>query len=148
MASLHSLFVDEAAAAAAASISSSSSAELNFSRLLQDVESSVSDIDDIDIDIDGDQYTESQKMALSFTQRIAGLISLASGLYIFWKAWKRRDHVFHRLMLGTFSKTNTNTNTNRNTNTNTKIIDRRYMSKNDELAAVHLPFYFMNFQNL
>ena len=98
MASLHSLFSDEAATAAASvSVSVSVlSAELNFSRLLQQQDES-SDIDDGD-----DQYSESQRMALSFTQRIAGLISLLSGLYIFWKAWKRRGHVYHRLMLGTF----------------------------------------------
>jgi len=46
-------------------------------------------------------YTQSEKIALSMTARVAGGISFLSGLYIFVMAWKRRDHVYHRLMLGT-----------------------------------------------
>ncbi|OEU08205.1 hypothetical protein FRACYDRAFT_249993 [Fragilariopsis cylindrus CCMP1102] len=45
-------------------------------------------------------YTEHEQIILSWTARIAGIISFISGLYILCLAYKRRDHVYHRLMLG------------------------------------------------
>ena len=60
---------------------------------------------DIDTDQQHDQqqqhYTEHEQIILSWTARIAGIISFISGLYILCMAYKRRDHVYHRLMLGT-----------------------------------------------
>ena len=46
-------------------------------------------------------YTTHEQIILSWTARIAGIISFISGLYILCMAYKRRDHVYHRLMLGT-----------------------------------------------
>jgi len=51
-------------------------------------------------DDDDDEYTQAQQIALTWSLRIAAMISFLSAIYIFRMAWKRRDHVFHRLMLG------------------------------------------------
>jgi len=50
-------------------------------------------------DDDDDEYTQAQQIALTWSLRIAAMISFLSAIYIFRMAWKRRDHVFHRLML-------------------------------------------------
>jgi len=61
--------------------------------------SSSAGVDNNNNDNDG-TYTELQEIALTWTSRIAAIISFGSGIYIFRMAWKRRDHVYHRLMLG------------------------------------------------
>eukprot|EP00536_Pseudo-nitzschia_multiseries_P018866 jgi/Psemu1/265082/estExt_Genewise1Plus.C_32760001 len=38
-------------------------------------------------------------IAVTTCQSIAGFLSVAGGLYMFWGAWKRRDQIFHRLVL-------------------------------------------------
>ena len=47
-----------------------------------------------------DDYTESQEIILTWTLRTAATVSFVSGIYIFLLAWKRREYVYHRLMLG------------------------------------------------
>ena len=59
----------------------------------------------VDNNEDDDHYSELQEIALTWTSRIAAIISFGSGIYIFWMAWKRRDHVYHRLMLGKLCQT-------------------------------------------
>lgn len=39
-------------------------------------------------------------ISLSVTQRIAGALSVLGGLYIFTRAWKRRQGAFDRIMMG------------------------------------------------
>jgi hypothetical protein len=51
-----------------------------------------------------EHYTNNEQIILSWTARVAGMISFISGLYILCMAYKRRDHVYHRLMLGTLHK--------------------------------------------
>lgn len=45
-------------------------------------------------------FSLSQQQAISVTERVAGFLSVVGGIHIFWNAWKRKDQVFHRLMLG------------------------------------------------
>lgn len=40
------------------------------------------------------------EIGLNWTSRIAAILSLLGGLYIGYWAWKRRDHVYHRIMFG------------------------------------------------
>jgi len=47
----------------------------------------------------GSDFTQSQMVALTVTQSIAGLVSVLGGLHMAWGAWKRRHQIFHRLML-------------------------------------------------
>jgi hypothetical protein len=48
-----------------------------------------------------EHYTEHEEIVIIWTARVAGVISFIGGLYILCMAYKRRDHVYHRLMLGT-----------------------------------------------
>lgn len=45
-------------------------------------------------------FTETQQIVLAWTGRIAALISFLGGAYICYWAWKRRSHVYHRIMFG------------------------------------------------
>jgi hypothetical protein len=47
-------------------------------------------------------FTPKQEFILNWTGRVAAFISFLGGLYICYWTWKRRDHVYHRLMFGTF----------------------------------------------
>ena len=52
-------------------------------------------------------FTETQQIVLAWTGRIAALISFLGGAYICYWAWKRRSHVYHRIMFGTYRITTT-----------------------------------------
>lgn len=45
-----------------------------------------------------DDFTAKQEFILNWTGRVAAFISFLGGLYICYWTWKRRDHVYHRLM--------------------------------------------------
>ena len=45
-------------------------------------------------------FTQRQEIILSWIGRVAGVFSLLGGLYIYFRSWQRREHVYHRLMLG------------------------------------------------
>jgi len=47
----------------------------------------------------GSDFTQSQMVALTVTQSIAGLVSALGGLHMAWGAWKRRHQIFHRIVL-------------------------------------------------
>ena len=49
------------------------------------------------------EFSKEEEMTLAWTSRSAAIFSLVGGGYIFYWAWKRRDHVYHRLMLGRYS---------------------------------------------
>jgi len=49
------------------------------------------------------EFSEEEEMTLAWTSRSAAIFSLVGGGYIFYWAWKRRDHVYHRLMLGRYN---------------------------------------------
>ena len=74
---------------------------LGLSRSLQDESSSGGNKSEPDTVYPiSDDYTESQEIILTWTLRIAAMVSLVSGIYIFLLAWKRREHVYHRIMIG------------------------------------------------
>jgi len=73
---------------------------LSGSRSLQDNISSSNSSDPADDQDYGDVFSTSQKTALAWTDRIAGMLSFVGGIYILWMAWQRRGHLFHRLMIG------------------------------------------------
>ncbi len=53
--------------------------------------------DDID-----NGFSTQHEIGLNWTARIAAMLSLLGGLYIFYWSWKRRDHVYHRIMFGMY----------------------------------------------
>lgn len=78
-------------------------AGLISSRSLQDninsSSSSSSSTDPADAqDYDDNVFSTSQKNALAWTGRIAGMLSFIGGIYMFRMAWQRRGHLYHRLM--------------------------------------------------
>ena len=47
-------------------------------------------------------HTHAELMAGLWTTRVSGAITLASALVMIWRAWNRREGLFHRLVLGKF----------------------------------------------
>lgn len=44
-------------------------------------------------------FTPQEELIINWTARIAAMFSFVGGLYICYCSWRRRDHVYHRLML-------------------------------------------------
>mmetsp|Transcript_25812 Transcript_25812/g.60774 ORF Transcript_25812/g.60774 Transcript_25812/m.60774 type:complete len:622 (+) Transcript_25812:569-2434(+) len=49
--------------------------------------------------LESNQLTQSQEITLTWVGRICSLLSVFGGVYIFYWAWRRKHHVYHRLML-------------------------------------------------
>ena len=47
-------------------------------------------------------FTQSQENTLVWVGRICSIVSIFGGFYIFYWAWRRKQHVYHRLMMGKF----------------------------------------------
>jgi hypothetical protein len=45
-------------------------------------------------------FTPQQELIINWTARIAAIFSLLGGIYICYCSWRRRDSVYHRIMLG------------------------------------------------
>ena len=45
-------------------------------------------------------HSHAELMAGLWTTRVSGIITLASALVMIWRAWNRREGLFHRLVLG------------------------------------------------
>jgi len=95
MVGLHSILQDTTQAASEIVIKTAIEFE-SVSRLLQSQQDDSSNSTTSDVDV----YSQSQKMSLSMVQRFAGALSLMGGLYILWRALKRRRCAFDRIMLG------------------------------------------------
>merc|ERR1719464_309650 len=60
----------------------------------------IGETEEFEMVVAAEVFTRPEQIALSWVTRISAVISFASGLYIFYAAWKRRHHAYHRLMLG------------------------------------------------
>ena len=47
-----------------------------------------------------DGFTKNQDIFLVYMGRVFGFLSILAGFYIFYWAWRRKEHVYHRLMMG------------------------------------------------
>jgi len=56
------------------------------------------DDDNYNFNYNYDGFSTHHEIGLNWTARIAGILSLLGGLYIGYWSWKRRDHVYHRIM--------------------------------------------------
>lgn len=58
------------------------------------------DLDDLDHFLfnKNNDMTPHQELILGWIGRVAGIFSLVGGIYICYWSWKRREHVYHRLM--------------------------------------------------
>lgn len=81
----------------------------NVSRFLESGpgDTPTSDSDDIknhnfDYHYNYQTFSPQHEIGLNWTSRIAAILSLLGGLYIGYWAWKRRDHVYHRIMFGMY----------------------------------------------